>query len=303
MIKLDIALDAFKNKDSLEMTCAVLEKSYKYHGLDDYLSPNSISEILTDLSKSNNEEELLKKAINWHKTIESNGIEKSQFKLKYKYYKSVIKPQNEIKILSPLIAGETILDFGSGEGYIMDYLTEIGLDATGQEVCKYEGNEKITYKKIGDDVYRCGNLRNHTFDTTLIKSTMHHIQVDKQLDVLTNLSSKTKDRLILWEEVYGNGNDTQSTIHKSFDRPTEFQIFTSLDYKSQKDFLVMMDFVGNVLIGEFVTMDMPFSFLQKNKWVEYMASIGFDITHEVALPFPQYMVHRSNHLIMIFDRK
>lgn len=303
MIRLDLALRAFKNVKSLEFACEMLSISYSFHGFDRLLYPEKISTIITSLSTSVSETELLERVVNWHKIIGLCDGRQSKFIERYRSYKRESKPEKEVDILTPLILGNTLLDFGSGEGYFSKSMMDLGFEVTGQEVNLYKSDSVIRYEKIETNLYKCGNLVNVNFDTTLVKSTMHHIKTEDQHHILESLTSNTKRRFILWEEIWGIDDSDKYSFIKPKNPNILLTDYMNLDHRSQYDFLIIVDFVGNLLIGDFKRMDLPFSFCQKDHWVDKMHTLGFELTNMLPLGFVDYMVHRSCHLIMVFDRK
>lgn len=114
-------------------------------------------------------------------------------------------------------------------------------------------------------------------DTTIIKSTLHHIDKDAQTSVLKVLARNTKKRIIIDEEVFGDLGK-ENVKAKNTDQES-LRKFSSLQATDQLDCIILIDYIGNIVLGGDFNMNMPFSFNKKDYWVRVLANSDFIQRH------------------------
>jgi len=169
------------------------------------------------------------------------------------FYGQVARRENEL--IEKSILGNKVLDIGSGYGFLLYYLCGAGYKAEGLEPCDKEINYSKNWFKIHvtkGSIYRT-NYPDNSFETTILKDTIFHLDIEKALPEIKRITSK---RCIVF---MGNTGFLIRLVkiflrHKEFIMKTAreyIDIFESYGFRLNK--LSYMDFIAFPLSGGFIS--------------------------------------------------
>lgn len=223
------------------------------------------------------------------------------FNKSYSRYKNGTKDHSDIGYILPYIEGKKILDFGSGSGFFASLVAQQGYQVWG--IDRLSPSEQTAGRfffhrmRTPTDI-SCGGNK---FHTVISRSVLHHIQPRQRLKVLHSLSMCTKQRLLIKEEVYGQGFRGFSQSSRGHSREL-LTMYSTLTTQEQLLFLALMDFYGNVVAQGLTQMSMPFSFLQLDQWETLLRKFQFRILKKIPVIFQKGSAHNSAHVWLICEK-
>lgn len=301
MNKLSLVIKSTKSVRAISLVAQTLKKSYSEF---EFISPRDtyiVDEMIAKLSSCNSVTDLKRHANDYHVRIARRHSVISTFPKTYAKYKSA-KTKEEVRIIEPYISGKKVLDFGCGSGYFTMLLSHMGYDIKGSDTGNLT-NRSVLMPDMFVPVRSTGSYEKIApkVDTTIIKSTLHHIDLGSQEDTLRIIANNTDRRIILDEEVFGDLGEYDSCEQSAdFDSLKEF---VSLKEEDQKAYIILVDYIGNHILGGVSDMNMPFTFRNKSEWISVIAKAGFRLKSSIPLYFSKWQLHRSSHLLMIFDKE
>lgn len=106
------------------------------------------------------------------------------------FYGRVARRQD--KRIAKYVLGETVLDIGSGYGYLLAYLTDIGYKAEGLEPSDFEVDHSRKWFNVSvtkGSIYATP-YNDKSFDTVILRDAIFHIDVEKALPEIKRITSK-----------------------------------------------------------------------------------------------------------------
>ena len=124
-------------------------------------------------------------------------------------YSQHVRVLNDFSAIEPFIIGKRVLDFGSNGGYFALELSRGGYDVSMTDVLdsRVPDVRHLPFHKMSsptDIPYRA-----NSFDTVVIKTVLHHINVENMPQVLKKIRN-ISSRLIIEEDVF----DVSSVVEK-----------------------------------------------------------------------------------------
>ena len=235
-----------------------------------------------------------------------------------------------------------LLEIGCGKGSFMVALANAGYRVTGIDVIDIRSKEARAVTEADNSLASYYQMQGVTdiclpFGTTgespayemaFANSVLHHVEDNVLVPYLQSIRSVTKG-LIITEDVilphefppslYSDPSipydDTRPLIHGPqymnglVDRMMQ-QPLLGLNYsaspETQRDFLVIMDYWGNVPAGgahtvQEVDMNMPFNFKTYDEWRELLETTGFRVREAHFLGYEEAKMHRPTAVQIVCD--
>jgi len=108
-----------------------------------------------------------------------------------------------IKHLSP---NDRIIDIGSGNGLITDYLRQEGFDVTPLDIIDMAYHERVSPVVYDGDVMP---FEDKSFDVALILTVLHHIE---EPDAVLVETQRIAQKIIIIEDIYNNSLQKYATF-------------------------------------------------------------------------------------------
>lgn len=217
----------------------------------------------------------------------------------YQGYKRHFKPQDRFLKLQPLLSGERVLDFGSGNGLTSAILAQHGYRVSMTDVLDYrdEGAKALPFVQMDDSTtlpYPAGS-----FDTAIVFAVLHHIEPENVRPLLTDLRRVSR-RLIVEEDCYGVPDDLQGLAEALRD-DAQLREFVALSLQDQLRFLMFLDYFANAITQGLPEMDIPFEFRTVREWQALFADLGFEVHETLVKGFQKQYFNRSCHVWFVLD--
>lgn len=253
----------------------------------------------TDKARDNGE---LKKAF---ETIHHEIVlDNDWFLPEYALYRKgrAVKDYNQIELY---IAGNKVLDFGCGAGYLDVVLIENGFIVSATDVIEYANriskeDKQISFRKMSSptDIQYPDN----SFDTIILWHVLHHIDKENLSHNLKRLSAIGK-RFIIKEDVYGAAEGVEG-FTESKKTQKELCQYMTMEEKDQIQSLIIYDYVANIILGQSILdMNMPFQFKTVDQWKNTLSEAGFDVIKVLFTGCEPYKLHNSPQALIIADSR
>lgn len=215
------------------------------------------------------------------------------------------RAEKDFKLIFPYLKGSEILDFGCGMGHLDAVLNQNGFVVTQADVIDYENkvtreDEKIKFKKMSSptDI----EYPDKRFDTIIIWQVLHHIDEKDLFPILSGLS-KIGGRLIINEEIYGNGDGVKG-FSQSISEQKELSRYMALEEKVQLQILGIIDHISNSMfrLSEH-EMNIPLRYKPVDQWNAVISKAGFDIEGTYSIGIKEYKWHPDPQILIVADSK
>ncbi len=222
------------------------------------------------------------------------------FNQQYHQYKTRIRPQKDFSRLHPYLQGTTILDYGSGGGYLALELEHHGYRVLTTDVLDYRVPEArhLPFQQMTSPVTI--PYPDTSADTTIVKAVLHHVAPKNLSSVLKELR-RVSQRIIIEEDTY-DVPATLKGVEELANAQPQFAHFRSLNVSDQLESLMLIDYVANALAQGLVEMNFPFQFKTIPQWTALLESHDLHVSHIELLGFQPGNVNRSCHAWFICDR-
>lgn len=213
---------------------------------------------------------------------------------KYEKYKAVLKPKYYFSLIKNDILGNKILDFGTGKGYMSEFLFDNSYNSISADVIDYRetNNKNINFIKINNIKDISSKIPSH--DTSLLITVLHHISGSYIVKTLKELSKISK-RLIIIEDVWDSSFIEMQPKIKSINE------FLKLSEKSKEDSIKLMDFYGNIVTQGLTKMNLPFQFKNIEEWKNILQSSGFSVRSIEFIGLPKVSFHGFFQVKIVCD--
>ena len=258
-------------------------------------------DLLVSSQRAKPERERLQEAV---ATINQTLFKKDNstfwFNQLYHEYKTKTRPQKDFSRLHPYLQGSTILDYGSGGGYLALELERHGYQVLTTDVLDYRVPEAkhLPFQQMTSPVnipYADTNA-----DTTIVKAVLHHIAPSHLSSVISELRRVSKS-IIIEEDTY-DVPPTLKGVEEIARAQPQFARFRTLTVKNQLESLILIDYVANALAQGLVEMNFPFQFKTIPQWTALLEAHDLRVTQVELLGFQPGNVNRSCHVWFICDR-
>lgn|GEM_PF-879269 len=186
------------------------------------------------------------------------------FNRMYMYYKKYTRADLEYQQIKPFIKGTKILDFGSGAGFFSLKLQENELDVSSCDVLDYRISDTIhiPFKQM----YQPTTIeyKDKSFDTITVKAVLHHIDPEYLPAIFSELK-RVGHRIIIEETVYGLDNNIEG-VNLLSNKQSLLSEFLRLNLKQQKNALMIIDYITNILVFGEQNINMPFAYKTLPEW-------------------------------------
>jgi 2-polyprenyl-3-methyl-5-hydroxy-6-metoxy-1,4-benzoquinol methylase len=235
-----------------------------------------------------------------NQTIFRKDDPKFWFNTMYHEYKTRARPHWDFSRLHPFLHGTTILDYGSGGGYLALELERHGYQVLTTDVLDYRVPEArhLLFRQMTSPV--AIPYPDTSADTTIVKAVLHHIAPANLSPVLKELARVSK-RIIIEEDTYDVPQMLNGLEELAHTQP-QFSRFRSLSARNQFESLMLIDYFANAVAQGLVEMNFPFQFKTIPQWTAIFAAHDLNVTQIELLGFQLANVNRSCHVWFICDR-
>lgn len=293
---LGLICDALSDAAIVSFVQHVLVDGYVAHGLERVRAEELIADTLTYLRPACMPNSPPKSFVTFAErcAYDLYGVSDAAhwFQVARRRYKS--KPSLEVCWLKEQITGQTVLDFGCGDGQLAIAVAAAGFSVWGVDVIVQPNfMPNVTYVQMHDSTHMSFP---QIFDTTIVRLVLHHINESEQTPILYQIMQHTRHTLLIKEEVFGLSSWPAKTPPNILT-----QMYLSLSYQQQLGFLALMDFWGNVLAQGKFDMRLPCSFRRIQDWQRVLHAYGFEM-QPVWCCFDQIHMHNSAHVWLYCQR-
>lgn len=286
--------EVLKNQEAVGFVSSLIKDSYQkfFTGHEEEVGGmvDKSWSILTSQAGTSNEE--LKQTVT---QINSEIFHKQDpefwFNSLYKIYKTKTRPEKDFVRLKPHIAGKRVLDYGSGGGYLAKTMAENGYEVSTTDVLDYRVPEAkhLPFRAMASptDI----PYPDDSFDTTIIKAVLHHIDPVNLPVVLRELQRVSK-RVIIEEDTYDLPQDMPGLQELRQSQP-QLEKFISMSKEDQLQCLMLIDYFSNAIAQGVVEMNFPFQFKSPGQWKEVLESHGFNLHDTKLLGFQDGNVSKN----------
>jgi SAM-dependent methyltransferase len=293
-----------QNQQAVDFVRAVVKENYRefFTGHEEVAQMvNAAFDLLEDSQRTQPENERLQQAVaTINQTIFRKGDSTFWFNTMYHEYKTRTRPHWDFSRLHPFLQGTTILDYGSGGGYLALELERHGYQVLTTDVLDYRVPEArhLPFRRMTSPVGI--PYPDTSADTTIVKAVLHHIAPSHLSSVLEELR-RVSQRIIIEEDTY----DVPQTLHGVEElarTQPQFARFHSLSARDQFESLMLIDYFANAVAQGLVEMNFPFQFKTIPQWIALLEEHDLNVTQIELLGFQPGNVNRSCHVWFICDR-
>ena len=199
------------------------------------------------------------------------------------FYSENVKGALEFKTIKKYIKGGTILDVGSGGGYLALKCSQEGYTVLTTDLLDHraDATKHLPFRIMTDPSII--PYPDNAADTALIFFALHHIDSSNLRRILKELK-RVSSRVIVREDVYGIPSDNPEfkTVIEDDDLLQEFM---SLPEEDQLGVLILRDFTDNALSAGIPEMNFPFQFKTIPEWNTVFPENGFNVVKTILLGF------------------
>lgn len=219
----------------------------------------------------------------------------------YDGYSRNIKGRLEFDKIHDYIRGNTILDFGSGGGYLALKCSQEGYNVLTTDVLdnRIEEVRGLPFRPMSTRV--AIPYSDDAADTTLVFATLHHIDASDLESVLGEVK-RVSTRVIIEEDVYGVPLQEEE-FKKVIEDDELLQEFVLLPEEDQLKVLMLHDYVDNAFLRGIPEMNFPFQFKTIPQWHSVLTANGFSVVKTILVGFRRTKEWTGTcHALFIADR-
>lgn len=211
------------------------------------------------------------------------------FTQEYRHYKRDAKPFMRFVHVEPWLIGRRVLDFGCGDGALAGLLHRQGYQVALTDVLDYRDREARTLPFIRMERPDIISFADRSIDTVLALSTLHHIDLADLSSVLSGLRRVAR-RVVVEEECYALPLDFDG-MSTALAHDALLREFVAMAPSDQLDYLMFLDYFGNVVVGGLQQISLPFQFKTVDDWLAVFARHGFVVAKVLLLGFQPAYFH------------
>jgi len=219
----------------------------------------------------------------------------------YNHYKTQLKPETDVRFLTPLITGTRVLDYGCGSGYLSARLAREGYTVFTTDVLDYRYDEAkalpfVKMSSATDRGYPDGSI-----DTALVQAVLHHVDLDDLPEVI-HLLVRVANHVVIKEDVYGFRVDDPGVAGILAEQAL-FRAYAALPAATQYQALVLIDFFANAVAQGIPEMNMPFGFKSVPEWQAILEINGLAVRKTLVTGFETARMHTSCFAWFVCERQ
>lgn len=228
----------------------------------------------------------------------------------YQSYKHQRKLQNRYRMLRPYLHGHSYADVGCGGGDFVAFLKQNHEDFTelsGIDVMDWRTpavKEKIGFQTL--DFSKPDSHSQQQYDTLTCLAVLHHVgNTDEAQGIfLQNLRNALRPagRLIIEEDVIlpatqiRNNANYQRQVEALLPEQPILETFLALDATTQRDSIILIDFLANALAVGVPEMAFPCGFRSIDDWCSLFTMNGFSVYETKIAGFVPGNFNQSSHV-------
>ena len=217
----------------------------------------------------------------------------------YRHYKRDVKPLMRFAHVEPWLVGRRVLDFGCGDGALAGLLHRKGYEIALTDVLDYRDTEVRNLPFIRTEKPGIVPFADQSFDTVLALSTLHHVDLAGLSSVLLGLRRVAR-RVVVEEECYALPSNLVG-MSAALAHDALLREFVAMAPSDQLDYLMFLDYFGNVVMGGLQQINLPFQFKTVDDWQAIFAKHGFVVVQALLLGFQLAYFHRSSYIWFALD--
>jgi SAM-dependent methyltransferase len=221
------------------------------------------------------------------------------FNLLYRRYKQGLKPADRFRQLRDLLAGETVLDLGCGNGLTSDIVRQHGYRPYLTDVLDYRDPRARDLPFAPMTNPHALPYPSQRFDTGLVFAVLHHVAADDLLPLLGELR-RACGRVIVEEDTYQLLLDQPETV-LALQRDAMLRKFAALPLEDQLRYLMFIDYFANAITQGLPQMHMPFNFKTVREWQALFEAQGWQVRQTLVKGFQPNYFNRSCHVWFVLD--
>jgi SAM-dependent methyltransferase len=201
--------------------------------------------------------------------------------------------------VKPFLAGDSVLDFGCGNGEVGLALHEDGHNVTLCDILDRRSRQAHALPLMIIDSQSPGRLLANPPDTLLILNVFHH--ADDPLSALGNAAVQQAQRIIVIESVFDVETMDIDSAHWKIllEENPSVAFWLNLSGEQQLFYNAFWDwFFTQVVNGQPQT---PFNYQRTDEWRAHFAGEGYHEMHRQWLGIDQPLVPEF-HVLLVFDR-
>ncbi len=298
-------ISALSNRTAVGFVKSVLKSSYGHFFAGHRQEAQRMVEeafriLLSSLDSGNRVEGLRQAVVKVNGTVFRKGEPSFWFNILHRHYKTHTRSLVDYRCISPFISGKKVLDFGSNGGYFALELEKHGYEVITTDVMDYRdaSAKHLPFRKM--DSSTVIPYENNAADTAIVKTVFHHIDPSDMEKIMGELN-RVAARIIVKEDMYGVDAATPGIAPLLGSQP-ELRQYVQLSAEDQYDFLVLIDFFGNIVAHGLIDMHLAFNFHRIGSWKEYFGSHGYKVQNVQFYGFENTKLHNSLQAWIVCDR-
>jgi len=296
--------EVLQNQEVVDFVRVVVKENYRefFTGHEEVAQMvDAAFDLLVNSQRAQLEKESLQQTVaTINQTIFRKDDPTFWFNTIYREYKTKTRPHWDFSRLRPFLQGTTILDYGSGGGYLALELERHGYQVLTTDVLDYRVPEArhLPFRQMTSPV--AIPYPDTSADTTIVKAVLHHIAPPHLSSVLSELR-RVSQRIIIEEDTY-DVPQTLKGVEESARTQPQFARFRSLSARDQFESLMLIDYFANAVTQGLVEMNFPFQFKTIPQWISLLEAYDLHVSQVELLGFQPGNVNRSCHVWFICDR-
>ena len=235
----------------------------------------------------------------------------------YQYYKHQRKLQRRYEKIKNHLHGSSYCDIGCGGGDFVAFLKrhhEPFQQVAGMDVMDWRTEavkDEIGFQML--DFTQPDTLSEIKYDTITCLAVLHHVgNTDEAQSIfLQNIRNALSEggRLIIEEDVMlpddelRRHQEYQAQVRELEKQQTILSEFLQYDYATQKDCIILIDFLANALAVGVPEMAFPCGFRSIEEWTTLLINNGFEVAEVKIAGFVPGNFNQSSHVYFVLDKK
>lgn len=235
----------------------------------------------------------------------------------YQLYKHERKLNRRYEKIKDYLHGRSYCDIGCGGGDFVAFLKhhhEPFHQLAGIDVMDWRTEavkEEIGFQML--DLTQAGTFSKVKYDTITCLAVLHHVgNTDEAQSIfLQNIRNSLAEggRLIIEEDVMlpeeelQRHQEYQAQIQELEKQQVMLSDFLQYDYATQKDCIILIDFLANALAVGVPEMAFPCGFRSIEAWTTLLENNGFGIAEVKIAGFVSGNFNQSSHVYFVLDKK